>query len=347
MYKILLALILLTTANAISLGGYYKFKSDSKLICRNDHYGTFLIRKRVSGSFEELKFNPFIISNRAALIKLKKEYSKLKSIKASSKLIRAKKLAITKLEAINSEVAKCRSGKVKWVEKINFSQICTLIGGSALKTPNGIVTGERCLEGNSPIARIYLPGPESTSICSGTLVTPNTVVTAAHCVKGVSELIVIINRKVRTVVSAVFNPSYDENSFDFERHDLGLIFLSEAVSDVMPAKIYTGDSFTKSEKGIVGGYGDDRAGSKDNILRGGYIFLDSVTSDVIYSKFTGLESNICNGDSGGPLYLFREGKWQIAAVSSAGSKGCLAPAISGFARLAGSNLDFLQANGVF
>lgn len=347
MFKFLLTLFILSVSNALNLGGFYQFKSDQNFICRSDHYGTFLIHARTSGSFEELKFKSFFLTYNANLVKLKKEYAKLKSKRASTKTIRAKKSAIDNLSAIISEATNCRAGKVNWVNKVNFSTACSVLGGTALKTPGAIIAGERCLEGNSPTARLTIFFSEQFSSCTGVLVAPNIVATAAHCVQGAESVSVSINRVVREVSSFTNKSNYNERDEFSENNDIGLVYLKNNVTDVTPAQIYSGGTFIKNETMIIGGYGLDATGGI-NILRSGFMFLSSVTSGAIYSKFLGRESNTCSGDSGGPLYGFRDGSWKVLGLVSGGNgRDCAAPELSTFARLGGSNTQFLNANGVF
>lgn len=352
MLKLIVALFLVLAVNAQTPGSLYKFKSDTSLICRADYYGTFVLRKRTSGSYEELKFTTFLSSLKTELAKQNKEYLALKKANATTLVLAAKKKILDKINATIPEVKKCQSGSVKWTNTTpNFTVPCNVIGGTALKTSNGIVGGERCVEGVAPIAKIYSSINGTTVFCSGVLVKPNIVMTSAFCIKDATTMEVSINKSVRSVNRFVINPSYLNTTTPSE-NSLALIYLNRDVTEVTPATLYFGNTFANLETMIIGGYGKFDKAEKyqagSEILRAGYMFLSKLTKGAVYSKYLGRESGLC-ADGGAPLFVLRDKQWKLAGIGYSGN-GCLLDSTkvqTTFTRFGGSNTSFLSSYGIF
>ncbi len=213
-----------------------------------------------------------------------------------------------------------------------------------------IVGGQSVTAGQYPnVVALLLGG----SLCTGTLVAPNVVVTAAHCVEA-AELRVGSQAEVTAQTRAVFDatalnggvgfavqaastlpqPAFDINALG--RHDIGVVVLSQRVTDRAPAPIIRdagavapGSQVTLVGYGIsrvVNGVADgNSAGSENQLVNKGTIDcaqLGEQNADLIcFDQSDGKGS--CNGDSGGPAFTQVGGKLTLAGITSFGDQQCV------------------------
>lgn len=201
-----------------------------------------------------------------------------------------------------------------------------------------IVNGAVCTRGDSPVVPISVGG---SNICTGTLIAPNIVLTAAHCIDDnvrdcafdetdCSRFTVESGTgDSKRVSSCVGHPSYDPCSNVQERNDVALLFLSGDL-DARTANIYTTNDFSIGESVVTAGYG--RNEEDDENLRATFNQLSEVTNVGLATEYTDGNSNegtTCNGDSGGPLFIERNGSWQLIGVVSWGTANdCALPGTS-------------------
>jgi hypothetical protein len=198
-----------------------------------------------------------------------------------------------------------------------------------------------------PTTGALLSGPspdQATEYCSGTLIGCSTFVTAAHCVcdatgaacqsgsaaPDVADWLVFFQHAgFFEVQSIAIEPGYD-----FPEHDVAVIHLAEPVRGISPTPLVSTEPALGTEGTIVG-FGQSGGGEGDyGLKQRGQVVTAACGSDLpgglVCWDFVnpvgtpGSNSNTCNGDSGGPLFV-DEGETQtLAGITSGGdSSDCL------------------------
>lgn len=235
------------------------------------------------------------------------------------------------------------------------SNACSLIGSTAR-----IINGQTCNADNSAIVRVAavvqisgraVPVP----ICTGTMISATSVLTAHHCftptqIDGfpvIGHGIVIsevANAKFFAASKVTTAPNYVlSNNRIF--NDVAIMSLASAPGTaILP--VLTSSSPSKGETGFVYGYGRRAEGtavdanSDFSTLESGKMELQDVTDNHIFVIYDGSNSNVCNGDSGGPIIVERNGQPAIVGVVSQGTTvGCVPNDITTFSNLQSNELS--------
>ncbi|MCP4605607.1 MAG: S1 family peptidase [Proteobacteria bacterium] len=171
-------------------------------------------------------------------------------------------------------------------------------------------------------------------LCSGTLIDPEVVLTAGHCVKlydavsganydytknpGSVGIVASANAYMGTQIAKgqeiVAHPSW-EGEIDEGRIDLALIKLNKQITDIAPFGLRDFPMPEVRSSAFLVGYGQGGPGQQAGIQRMGETTLTKVNFDLL--EISG-ESNICSGDSGGPVFTEQDGEWRTAGVNSFG-----------------------------
>ncbi len=179
--------------------------------------------------------------------------------------------------------------------------------------------------------------------CSGTLIGCQTFLVAAHCVSGDSVAshywVYLQHGGIATLSSITINPTYVAG---FSGHDVAVIKLASQVTGIDPTTINSTHDLVALGLGLPGtiaGFGRTGGGSDYGIkYYGAIVTADCDTSETNgegnnklvcwdYDSSVGPageDSNTCNGDSGGPLFMDFSGATELVGVTSAGvATNCL------------------------
>jgi hypothetical protein len=168
-------------------------------------------------------------------------------------------------------------------------------------------------------------GPEKISTvglngCTGTIIAKDLILTAAHCydnsVQGGYVLFGIQfngrDRKIINIEKATVNRAYSA-----PYNDVAMLKLaSDIPAGYKPAKLLpAGVSLTNGQAVRQAGYGSDNTPNSFGTLRtvdSRYVGQGSRGSLSVRNGSTAA----CSGDSGGPLYVQRNGEWYVAGIAS-------------------------------
>jgi V8-like Glu-specific endopeptidase len=203
---------------------------------------------------------------------------------------------------------------------------------------NGVVTAEYPSAG----ALLSPNNPESASlVCSGTLIGCQTFLTAAHCVDtdtNPSHYTVFLQHAgFFSVASITARPD-----FDFPVGDVAIVKLAQPVTGIRPTAINTTATPSAGTAGTIVGFGRTGGFNTDyGIKRTGAVSIATCKNGIsnttsVCWDFTnpvgppGTDSNTCNGDSGGPLFVDFGAGMRVAGVTSGGNAENCLPTDSSF-----------------
>lgn len=173
-------------------------------------------------------------------------------------------------------------------------------------------------------------------VCSGTLIGCRTFLTAAHCVEDdpdPSAYVVYLQHAGFVGVNAVaVHPAYD-----FPVADVAVLTLAGPFTGVRPAALDISGGQPAGAAGTIVGFGRSGGASQDyGLKRKGAVALAPCAGGVSDATsicwdfespvgLPGEDSNTCNGDSGGPLFVDGGDGLVVAGITSGGSSAsCLA-----------------------
>jgi secreted trypsin-like serine protease len=182
--------------------------------------------------------------------------------------------------------------------------------------------------------------------CSGTLIRNNVVLTAGHCLKWskvrskfkkvavyvgnnpAAEPAFIVNANMFLASQVRVHPSYNGAQI---LNDVALIRLASPVASVAPVpNLPLSLGLSSADNGInlnFAGFGNQEDGTygiKEQVNRPLAHLGDennaNVNMYITYSQVGGVGP--CNGDSGGPAFIYRSGRPYVAATTSYGDEAC-------------------------
>ena len=179
------------------------------------------------------------------------------------------------------------------------------------------------------------------SLCTGTLIGCQTFLTAAHCADGELDpgdySVFFQHGGFYSVQSLAIHPDYDPDSL---ASDVAVFKLGERVTGITPQSLPQSDpllliSGSGVQPGTIVGFGRSGGHIKDyGLKRYGEVQVDycSPLAEVGFENpevlcwifedplgVPGQNSNTCNGDSGGPLFMELDGEQVVAGITSWGT----------------------------
>lgn len=195
-------------------------------------------------------------------------------------------------------------------------------------------------------------------MCGGTLLNNRWVLTAAHCARGASNIQVHVgatkyddvtekdrqvhNAVQRIIVHSAYTPEVAAN-------DLALVELIRPVlfgPTVHPAVLPEPDLvLNRNEEVLVSGWGKIKSGEthSERLQFARLIVVSNAICRPLYNPFVVRDStlcahglnrqSVCNGDSGGPMVLARDGRTLVGVTSFGHVRGCHTGMPTGFVRV--------------
>jgi secreted trypsin-like serine protease len=246
------------------------------------------------------------------------------------------------------------------MKRLSILALLVLILAAGALPALAITGGELDGEGHPNVGMLIIEEIVNDEVqiwrCSGTLIAQRVFLTAGHCVYGMYAARVWFANDMADVPdypnggeiaiegTPIPHPDYGKENPD--AHDVGVVILEEAVTDITPATLPTADFLGQLKKaGKLGGGHEEGAyfrsvGYGVTLVSWPPAELDSnKIRQVSESEYVALtkpwlhltqravfgESGTCGGDSGGPAFWVEEdGDEIIVALTSWGDPNCAA-----------------------
>ncbi|MGI6680235.1 MAG: S1 family peptidase [Bdellovibrionota bacterium] len=220
--------------------------------------------------------------------------------------------------------------------------ICGAVEGKySLKIINGVA----CSPYKSPVMKVLVNIDGGRYMCSGTLVDTDAVLTAGHCFKeipggaAIKSVQVVSGSNVLEVSNYYVQDGYNPKAGS----DLAIVKLKNKVSGIAPVPIVVSVVPSKNDSIMTYGYGVTETGDKGS-LRATYMKVSSVDSIWLVAGYDTTKTNVCSGDSGGPVVVKVKGIAGVVAITSFGTVAdCLSGDVTYFPMLSNSkNISFIK-----
>ncbi len=204
-----------------------------------------------------------------------------------------------------------------------------------IENPEAILEARERIVGGLPTQANDFPdcvavGSQFDFCCSGTLVARNVVVTAGHCDAGECRSRIFIGLDVRDpthgriikVAQSVRHPQYHQGG---RQNDLAVLILEQDVTGVQPRAISSTAAFNAVQSFRLVGYGNTDPNSTQGFGRQRKVDVPRASDNPAFGADQGFEfvagrpalnKDSCNGDSGGPAYLSRNGQFFVVGATS-------------------------------
>ena len=174
--------------------------------------------------------------------------------------------------------------------------------------------------------------PQYFGLCTGVVLNPTTVITAAHCMTHFEKSKVIQTNNIYLnenqfydVKTVVIHDKYTESKDS--TYDIALIQLNRALTNI---DVIETEFPLSNSNGLIAGFGKNTLLSPSNLkpLTG---LLEKaavvIPDELLLNRFIQIDQNeksgVCSGDSGGPLFINRDGKLHLQAIAiQVSSKKC-------------------------
>ena len=201
------------------------------------------------------------------------------------------------------------------------------------------------------VGTVYIDlGGGAFETCTGTVIAPRWVLTAAHCAGGSHYSFLVGNDYTSPVATydadqTFFDPSFDGSHLQ-NGHDLGLIHV---VTDIplLGFKLNSQPlaSGVNGSHALAMGYGVTATNNNNTAKYIATLTIASYDSRLVYSNSISPAPSTCEGDSGGPLFVYdADGFPLILATTSYGdSATCSQTTVSAFDRV-DADLAFITSH---
>ena len=190
----------------------------------------------------------------------------------------------------------------------------------SVSSSTAIVNGADCATDTSPVVLLNMKdaGGQQLGSCSGTVIAPRAILTAAHCLQppAAGVLVFLGSGAQLTASSFAAHPSWrDSNPPNF---DVAVVLMPADIGRPAKPLLLSRDARV-GETAVIAGWGKDSLAGITATLRAGVATISAVTALTLQTTFTSTASSVCQGDSGGAIFIQEGGTWSVAGVISANS----------------------------